>query len=295
MSRGGFSNIGEYYRHGPYKAYARECRTAGSTPVDLIRLSQPAGSFPDPPMPTVNLFLVTRGVIQTRVSFGDKPFTCLQRPGAFLVSPPDTACDYDVSGRHELLVVAIPVDVAGTFLAAAGLTGVGLGPLHGGAHYDPFLEQLCHRLFAEAAVDNPLGGLFADHAVGTLLSTLVRLAGRRAAEPRPPRHLPAAPLRRVLDYLNANLAGAVSLADLATVAGVSPSHFARQFRAAVGEAPHHYLIRLRVERAKDLIRGRRRSLAEVAAAVGFADQSHFHRHFKRLTGVTPRQFLLAGG
>src|SRR5207248_11309415 len=117
-------------------------------------------------------------------------------------------------------------------------------------------------------------------------------AGRKA--PESPRPLPAAPLRRVLDYLNDNLAGPVSLADLAAVARVSVFHFARQFRGAVGEAPHRYVIRLRVERAQALLRHGRLSPAQVAAAVGFADQSHLNRHFKRLTGLTPRQFHLGG-
>jgi AraC family transcriptional regulator len=98
----------------------------------------------------------------------------------------------------------------------------------------------------------------------------------------------------VLDYLNDNLAGSVALADLAAVARVSVFHFARQFRGAVGASPHQYVIRLRVERAKELMRQGRLSLAQVAAAVGFADQSHFNRHFKRLAGVTPRQFLWGG-
>jgi hypothetical protein len=47
MSLGGFSSISDYYRHGPYRIYTRECCTAGRTPVDLVRVSQPAGSFPD--------------------------------------------------------------------------------------------------------------------------------------------------------------------------------------------------------------------------------------------------------
>jgi AraC family transcriptional regulator len=295
MSLGGFPSIGDYYRRGPYRAYARECRTAGRPPVDLVRVSQPAGSFPDPPLPALSLFLVTRGAIRTRVSFGDRPFTRLQRPGTFLVAPPDTACEYDVSAPHELLVVAIPLAAAGPLVQSAGLTVASLAPLHADAHHDPFVEQLCHRLFEEAAADSPLGKLFADHAIGALLAGLLRLAGRQLPRPRRPQSLPAAPLRRVLDYLDANLAGAVSLADLAAVARVSVFHFARQFRAAVGEAPHRYLIRLRVERAKGLIREGRLSLAQVAAAVGFADQSHLNRHFKRLAGVTPGQFLPGGG
>jgi AraC family transcriptional regulator len=292
MSLGSFPSIGEYYRHGPYKAYARECRSAGRTPVDLVRVSQPAGSFPDPPLPALSLFMIARGEVKTRVRLGDRPFTRMQTHGSFVVAPPDTACDYEVSAAHELLVVAVPLGVATPLLEAAGMKLADLGPLHADTLRDPFLEQLCHRLFEEAATDSPLGGLFADHALAVLLSTLARLAGRKA--PESPRPLPAAPLRRVLDYLNDNLAGPVSLADLAAVARVSVFHFARQFRGAVGEAPHRYVIRLRVERAKDLLRHGRLSPAQVAAAVGFADQSHLNRHFKRLTGLTPRQFHLGG-
>ena len=291
----GYSSIGDYYRHGPYKAYARECRSAGSTPIDLVRVSQPAGSFPDPPLPALSVLMVVRGVIKTRVCLGSKPFTRLQWPGTFVVAPPNTACDYEVSSPHEILVVAIPLAAMIPLLESGGVRLADLVPLYADTHRDSFLEPLCHRLFEEAAAYSPLGGLFGDHALVALLSTLVRLAGRRATEFQRQRHLPAVTLKRVLDYLNDNLARAVSLADLAAVARVSVFHFARQFRGTVGEPPHRYVIRLRVERAKELLREGRLSLAQIAAAAGFADQSHFNRHFKRLEGVTPRQFSLGDG
>jgi AraC family transcriptional regulator len=290
----GYSSIGEYYRYGPYKAYARECRSAGSTPIDLVRVSQPAGSFPDPPLPALSVLMVVRGVIKTRVSLGGKPFTRLQWPGTFVVAPPDTACDYEVSAPHEILVVAVPLAAVTPLLESAGERLADVVSLHADTHRDSFLEPLCHRLFDEAAADSPLGSLFGDHALVAILSTLVRLAGRKATESQRQRHLPAVALKRVLDYLNDNLAESVSLADLAAVAHVSVFHFARQFRAAVGEAPHRYVIRQRVERAKMLLRQGRFSLAQVATAVGFADQCHFNRHFKRLVGETPGQFLLGG-
>src|SRR5438067_2050432 len=100
----GYSSIAEYYRRGPYRAYAQECRSAGRTPVDLVRVSQPAGSFPDPPLPAFSVLMVAKGVIQTRICLGDKRFTRLQRPGSFVVAPPHVACDYDVSAPHEILV-----------------------------------------------------------------------------------------------------------------------------------------------------------------------------------------------
>jgi AraC family transcriptional regulator len=69
------------------------------------------------------------------------------------------------------------------------------------------------------------------------------------------------------------------------------SHFARQFRTTIGLPPYRYVILRRVERAKQLLqRGTDVSLAEVAAGIGFPDQSQFCHHFRRLVGVTPGQF-----
>ena len=82
-----------------------------------------------------------------------------------------------------------------------------------------------------------------------------------------------------------------TLEQMAAAARLSPYHFARQFKAATGLPPHQFVIRRRVERAKQLLQtGGGFSLAEVAARVGFSDQSQFTHHFKRLVGVTPGQF-----
>lgn len=120
-------------------------------------------------------------------------------------------------------------------------------------------------------------------------SSLVRLAGQKSPE-RAQRRLPGLTLGRVLDYLNANLTEPVSLGDLARVAHVSRFHFARLFKQTVGETPHRYIIRRRVERAKELLVEGRLSLSEVASSVGFADQSHLNRQFKRLVGITPKEY-----
>jgi AraC family transcriptional regulator len=78
---------------------------------------------------------------------------------------------------------------------------------------------------------------------------------------------------------------------MAGIANVSPYHFTRQFKAATGLPPHQYVIARRVERARQLLQEDRDfSLAEIAAHAGFSDQSQFSLHFKRVVGVTPRQF-----
>jgi AraC family transcriptional regulator len=103
--------------------------------------------------------------------------------------------------------------------------------------------------------------------------------------------LPQGKVRAVVDYIENHLDAAPSLEQMAAVAGLSPYHFARQFKAATGLPPHQYVIARRVERAKQLLQtGTDKSLAEVAAHAGFSDQSVFSHHFKRLVGVTPGQF-----
>jgi len=79
----------------------------------------------------------------------------------------------------------------------------------------------------------------------------------------------------------------VSIDDLASNCGLSASHFSRAFRQSTGVSPHQWRLQHRVDRAKSLLRDQKRSLAEVALACGFSDQSHFNRIFVRLAGISP--------
>src|ERR1700732_1762073 len=106
--------------------------------------------------------------------------------------------------------------------------------------------------------------------------------------------LPRRKLRTVVEYIMENLGGSPTLEQMAAVVHLSPYHFARQFKAATGVPPHQYLIARRVERAQHLLRADAKlGLAEVALHAGFPDQSHFSFHFKRILGVTPRQFRIS--
>ena len=100
-----------------------------------------------------------------------------------------------------------------------------------------------------------------------------------------PRHY-----KRVLDFLGERYGGSVAIADLASVAGLSEAHFSREFRKTIGDSPHQFLMRYRVEQAIKMIADEARSLGDIAHACGFSDQAHFTRLFKRFTGQTPRQY-----
>ncbi len=75
---------------------------------------------------------------------------------------------------------------------------------------------------------------------------------------------------------------------------MSPYHFSRLFKEAVGSPPHRYVVERRVERAKDLLRRTDLPISEVAREVGFSSQSHLHFHLKRLLGATPASLRSRG-
>jgi AraC-like DNA-binding protein len=106
--------------------------------------------------------------------------------------------------------------------------------------------------------------------------------------------LPRWKLRTVIEYIMENLGGSLTLEQMAAVVHLSPHHFARQFKAATGLPPHQYVIARRVERAQHLLRADGElGLGEVAFRAGFSDQIKFSFHFKRIVGVTPRQFRIS--
>ncbi len=96
-------------------------------------------------------------------------------------------------------------------------------------------------------------------------------------------------ISRVKEYLDAYYLRDITLDDLAAIAQFSPYHLLRAFRRTVGLTPHAYLIQVRIEAGKRLLRNGN-SISDVSATTGFSDQSHFTRHFKRIMGVTPGQY-----
>ncbi len=99
-------------------------------------------------------------------------------------------------------------------------------------------------------------------------------------------------IQRARTFLEEHFVENVSLEQLAAYVDISPFHLLRMFRNTVGLPPHTYLTQLRVNHARQLLLTPL-SLTEVALSVGFTDQSHFTRHFKRIVGVTPGQYMQA--
>jgi AraC-like DNA-binding protein len=154
-------------------------------------------------------------------------------------------------------------------------------------------QHLYDVLFAfHRSLADPLSALEQETRLRHAISLLVR----RYTEPgsskwRLAGATPAS--RRARQYLDERYMRDVSLSELAAACGCSPFHLARAFTAQFGLPPHAYLNNLRVKNAKRMIRAGT-PLADVAYAVGYCDQSHLNRRFKRIVGVTPRQYARTG-
>ena len=101
------------------------------------------------------------------------------------------------------------------------------------------------------------------------------------------RHLAPWQTRRAKEFIEANLAETIRIEDLADVTRLSASYFSRAFRSDIGESPYAYVIRQRIERAKEMMLRTDQSLAYIARACGLSDQPHLTRLFRRIVGVSP--------
>jgi len=155
---------------------------------------------------------------------------------------------------------------------------------------DPMLVALMHTLQLEQASNYSSGRLFTDGIEQALCARLVSQHGLRPPPTSSQGGLPAWQIRRLTDYIQANLAQSIQLADLATCAGYSPAHFSRLFQASFQTTPHQYLLQLRVTHAKALLRQSQYAVIEIALLCGFTNPQHFSRTFLRLTGVTPSAY-----
>jgi AraC family transcriptional regulator len=160
---------------------------------------------------------------------------------------------------------------------------------------DPLLAEIAYAISSELQCETSAGGLLADTLatsfaarlvqahLGSSLSRLVtRPGGRHAVDRRR--------LLRVLDYIEANLEGDLTVDRLASIACLSQFHFARAFKAAIGQSPHRYVSGRRLQRAKALLAGGNRTLVDIALALSFSCQANFTRAFRQATGQTPGQY-----
>lgn len=154
---------------------------------------------------------------------------------------------------------------------------------------DSLIRQIGFALLEESNAETPAGKLFTDSLIQTLtLHLLKNYTNAAAVRENLSGGLSGYKLRRVQEFINANLEEDLSLAELAEVADLSQFHFARAFRKSTGMTPQQYLMQQRIERAKQLLSKDDLPIVEVSLRTGFKNQSHFTTLFRKFTKLTPK-------
>lgn len=152
------------------------------------------------------------------------------------------------------------------------------------------LHQIAMLLFAELNSGGIMGQLYVESLTQVLVIHLLRhystITQTITSENR---SLTRIQLQQAIDYIHTHLDRELSLVEIAGVVNISPTYFASLFKRAIGISPHQYVIQQRVERAKIMLSKTDLTIADIALKVGFSSQSHLTQHFKRLTGMTPKQ------
>jgi AraC family transcriptional regulator len=158
----------------------------------------------------------------------------------------------------------------------------------GRALQDPIARHLLLSIRPALAQPSQASELFVDHLAIALATHIAQTYG--GMRPRSPARIGSLARwqeQRAKELLAANLKGGITLADLASACELSIRHFTRAFRESTGMSPHRWLLQLRIEKAKKLLKSSRRMLADIATDCGFSDQSHFTRVFQRSVGLSP--------
>lgn len=257
--------------------------------IRVERRTVPASDFSNIVVPEHTIIHQLGSSVTLESSGGGESRSHRIEPGQVSIIPANSVLDHRQTGDATVVIVAMDTVHLGRLCPDLAVGARELRLTRGTT--DPLVSGLCLALLKEAETGGPSGPVYIETLTTSLAAHLAahhtegRGLSRRIGPGLTPRSL-----KRALDYIEANLNGTSSLSGIAEAAGLSPFHFARQFRITTGVSPHQYLLIRRIDRAKELLLQGDLPIANVAVQVGFCDQSHFNRYFKRLSGVTPRAF-----
>ncbi|HEX8799380.1 MAG TPA: helix-turn-helix domain-containing protein, partial [Terriglobales bacterium] len=156
---------------------------------------------------------------------------------------------------------------------------------------DVRLAALVKAVNAERIAGFPSGRLFLDSVEQAIAAALVDAFAGQSRFVRPLRGgLGPARLRTVRELVQAKMEDDLTLIEMAQAVDLSPAHFSRMFHKSTGETPHQFVLRNRIERAKEMLREAEARVLDVAVACGFKTQQHFARVFRRICGTSPTEY-----
>jgi AraC family transcriptional regulator len=253
-------------------------------PVQLLRVSAPAGRVLDPSMPAVAVNLLLRTPPLQQVGFNRRPRWLVTSPGTLIAAPADTEAEFVADAPSEVLAMMMPTPHVAEHVDGRRRR---VAILREEAFRDPRLAAGLEHLWSLVADDAPGFGLLADQVMRDAIDVLAARSDAPAGGSRAREHLASHTVRRVRDFVESRLGGELDVPMLAAAAGTSPAHFARAFAATVGMSPYRYVMTRRLAMARDLLERTTRPAQAIAFDVGFRTASHLSARFRREFGVAP--------
>lgn len=210
--------------------------------------------------------------------------------GDIILTPDNRPTEYFWDKEVDVLHLCLePALIAKVAVEAIEVDAARIEVLNRFAVADLQIQQLGHLLLTELEAERLGNRLYAESLANALAVHLIR---EYSTIQKTVRHysggLSKAKLQQAIAYIQEHLNQGLSLDKIATEVSISAYHFSRLFKQSTGLAPHQYQIRCQVERAKELLQAGEMTIADIATQVGFYDQSHLSRHFKRIVGVSPK-------
>lgn len=292
-----WKSYSDFYLASGYSKFPQQHRVStGRLDYRMIHVEQGAHNFADPSVKETILVLPIKSSSHCKWGWQINGVWRQQNAeaGRMLVVPSDTQSRWEVDGDRSILVLSVPNDTV------RGLLGVNCPKsitaaftlLSEDTWPDPFLEAMVIKLWEACSSDDPVDGLLSDGLLMSIVSGMLKRAGTDLSANNPV-VLPQWRIKRVEQYVEANLNSEISIEDLSTAAGLSRRHFSRSFHQELGLTPHRWLMKVRINNAKQLLIESDFSLCEIADACGFSSQSHFATAFKIQENTTPSKWRQA--
>ncbi|WP_417811136.1 helix-turn-helix domain-containing protein [Thalassospira alkalitolerans] len=250
--------------------------------------------YTDPGHHTISLYI--NGGTGIKRHIGPDPLSG-GGPGRCCLMPAFLTSDWAVHGEVELFHIYIPHAAWERAVVEAFDIEPNAVELPEKTFFlDPLIEQTIRHAMLPLDWNAPADRMAMSNAGQMLMGHMLQsYSSKRDLEFRVRGGLSPRIKHRIFDFIEANLDQALSLEQISAEAGLSPWHFARMFRQSVGEAPHKYVLRRRIEAAKSMLRHPEQTVADIAAATGFSSQAHLTTRFSGFTGLTPAKFRMVSG
>jgi AraC family transcriptional regulator len=263
-------------------------RLLSSRRAGIIRVEQEGRDFSDAPSDVYLLTAPLRGSPFVDCQYGGYTLRDQTHPGDFVLQPLQQGAVGWADRPVQIQMMALEgAWFRQLFSETASTSGLDLEMLSVNSWRDPFLSNLIERIWNKIGAERDASQAWVDAAVMLMVKTLAEKTCSTVPVGQRVKRLSQVQMTRVYEFVAANLAEPLGIAELAGIANLSPYYFARAFKQTRGQTPHQYIVMCRINRARELLAATKMTLSEIAYVTGFSSQAHMTTRFREAMGLTP--------